>query len=156
MRLRLIFFILALLLVPRAAIAQTSTSTCRVRFGVVHLDQRLPGGGLAGLTKHQADWFKKTGAKKFPSLCEDEGKPEYLLLWTSEDASGVVGATAGGNGTVTTVQRDRVRFYIVEGANRDVKTAIYSGEHEDSLMHWADQSALEDAMKFLATKQPKK
>ena len=133
------------------ATAQTSVSC--TRFGVVHLDQRLPGGGLSGMTKHQSDWFKKTGAKKFLTMCEDEDKPDYLVLWTSEDASGVVGSTANGNGTVTTVHRDRVRFYVVAGDKRDPQSALYSGEHEDSLMHWAEQSSLEDALKFLATKQ---
>jgi len=105
------------------------------------------------MTKHQSDWFKKTGAKKFPSMCEDEAKPDYLILWTAEDASGVVGSTTGGNGTVTTVHRDKVRFYVVAGDKHDAQSSIYSGENTDSLMHWAEQSSLEEALKFLATRK---
>jgi hypothetical protein len=133
-------------------LAQTKEPSCSVRFGVVHLDQRLPSGGISGMTKHQADWFKKTGAKKFPTLCEDEAKPDYLILWTAEDASSVVGSSSGGNGSVTTVQREKVRFYIVVGDKRDSQNALYSGERWDSLLHWAEQSALEDALKFLSDK----
>src|SRR5882724_8449616 len=101
--------------IAASLVAQTPGGSCNVRFGVIHLDQRLPGGGIGGMTKHQADWFKKTGAKKFSALCEDEAKPDYLLLWTSEDASSVVGSSTGGNSTVVTVRRDRVRFYVVAG-----------------------------------------
>jgi len=108
------------------------------------------------MTKHQADWFKRTGAKKFSALCEDEAKPDYLILWTSEDASSVVGSSTGDSGSVVTVRRDRVRFYVVAGEKRDSQAALYSGEHEDSALHWADQSSLEDALKFLAARQPKK
>jgi len=142
-----------LLLTSSATISQAKEVPCAVRFGVVHLDQRLPGGGLSGMTKHQSDWFKKTGAKKFPSMCEDEAKPDYLILWTAEDASGVVGSTTGGNGTVTTVHRDKVRFYVVAGDKHDAQSSIYSGENTDSLMHWAEQSSLEEALKFLATRK---
>jgi hypothetical protein len=143
----------ASLMVSASATAQSNGISCGTRFGVMHLDQRLPGGGLAGMTKRQSDWFKKTGAKKFSTTCEDEEKPDYLILWTSEDTSGVVGSTAGGNGTVTTVHRDRVRFYVVAADKRDPQSALYSGEHEDSLMHWAEQSSLEDALKFITSKQ---
>lgn len=47
------------------------------------------------MTKHQSDWHRKSGLKKFPSLCEDEAKPDYLILWTAEDASSVVGSSDG-------------------------------------------------------------
>jgi hypothetical protein len=150
---RLTFGLVCLLMTSAAAVSQTANPPCDVRFGVVHLDQRLPGGGLSGMTKHQADWFKKSGAKKFAMLCEDETKPDYLILWTSEDASGVVGSTTGGRGNITTVHRDKVRFYVVTGDKRDAQSSIYSGENTDSLMHWADQSSLEDALKFLSTKK---
>jgi hypothetical protein len=149
-------FALVCLLVGSSTLAQTSGASCSVRFGVVHLDPRLPSGGIAGLTKHQSEWFKKTGAKKFSGLCEDEAKPDYLILWTSEDASSVIGSSTGGNGSVVTVRRDRVRFYVVAGGKRDSQGALYSGEHEDSALHWAEQTSLEDALKFLATKPPSK
>ncbi|HXM97520.1 MAG TPA: hypothetical protein VN982_03505 [Candidatus Dormibacteraeota bacterium] len=143
---------LAFVLTPSQMLAQTKNITCVVRFGIVHLDQRLPNGGISGMTKRQSDWFKKNGAKKFPSLCEDEAKPEYLILWTAEDASSVVGSSSGGNGSITTVQREKVTFYVVEGGKRDSQNALFSGENWDSLLHWADQSALADALKFLATR----
>jgi hypothetical protein len=146
---------LFLILTCSSVLAQTKNTSCTVRFGIVHLDQRLPNGGISGMTKRQSDWFKKNGTKKFPSLCEDEAKPDYLILWTAEDASSVVGSSSGGNGSVTTVQREKVRFYVVAGDKRDSQSSLFSGESWDSLMHWADQSALENALHFLATQQTK-
>jgi hypothetical protein len=143
---------LGFVLTASPLVAQTKSISCTVRFGIVHLDQRLPNGGISGMTKHQTDWFKKNGAKKFPSLCEDEAKPDYLILWTAEDASSVVGSSSGGNGSVTTVHREKVRFYVVAGDKRDSQSSLFSGESWDSLLHWADQSALEDALKFLTAK----
>jgi hypothetical protein len=147
---RLLFYVVILSLASSAVVAQSNATACTVRFGVVHLDQRLPGGGLSGMTKHQGDWFKKTGAKKFSTACEDEDKPDFLILWTSEDTTGVVGSTSGGNGTLTTVHRERVRFYVVAGNKRDAQAALYSGDHHGAS---AEQSSLEDALKFLAEKQ---
>ncbi len=152
---RAFILVLGFLLTASPVLPQTKEPSCSVRFGVVHLDQRLPSGGISGMTKHQADLFKKTGAKKFPTLCEDEAKPDYLILWTAEDASSVVGSSSGGNSSVTTVQREKVRFYIVVGDKRDSQNALYSGERWDSLLHWADQSSLEEALKFLAAKVKK-
>ncbi len=107
------------------------------------------------MTKHQSNWFTKMGAKKFPAFCEDESKPDYLILWTAEDASSVIGSSAAGNGSITTVQREKVRFYVVAGDKRDPQAAVYSGERWDSLRHWADQSSLEDALHFIAQKNSK-
>jgi hypothetical protein len=152
----LIFATSVFALLTFSAMAQSGSVSCNTRFGVVHLDQRLPGGNISGMTKHQSDWYKKTGTKRFASVCEDETKPDYLILWTSEDASSVVGSTVGGNGSVVTVRRDRVRFYIVAVDKRDLQAALYSGEHEYSALHWADQSSLEDAVKFLAARHAKK
>lgn len=156
MRQRFTFLITFLMVVPGISHAQTKDATCNIRFGVVHLDPRLPNGGISGMTKHQADWFAKSGLKKFPTLCEDEEKPDYLVLWTSEDASSIVGSSSASNGSLTTVQREKVRFYVVVGDKRDAQKALYSGEKWDGVMHWADQSSLEDALKFLASRQKKK
>jgi hypothetical protein len=76
------------------------------------------------MTKHQSDGYRKSGLKKFPSLCEDEAKPDYLILWTAEDASSVVGSSNGGNGSVTTVQREKVRYYVVAGDMRDSQSFV--------------------------------
>ena len=86
---------LRFLLTASPMLAQTKNTSCAIRFGIVHLDQRLPTCGIPGMTKHQSDWHRKSGLKKFPSLCEDEAKPDYLILWTAEDASSVVGSSDG-------------------------------------------------------------
>ena len=68
---------------PAAATGQyQKPQACSAYFAVLHYDQRVPGGYVAGMSDSQTKWFSKNAQKNFPGLCLSLEKARYLVVWS--------------------------------------------------------------------------
>lgn len=83
---------------PLAVRRQEGTPGCKIYFDIYWADPHIPGGLSPGMHKEQASWYKKTGKKKFPSICLDQQKATHVVVWSSSmvDKSAVIPVTTEG------------------------------------------------------------
>jgi len=81
---KVLLFVSALVIFPVPSCAQTTPqeSQCSTFFGVLQYDPNAPGHLVARMSASQANWFAKSGQKRYPGICLALEKAQYLIVWT--------------------------------------------------------------------------
>ena len=78
-----------MLLAPLSASAQGKVA-CKVYFKVEFDDSRIAGGFIPRMDSTQEKWWETKGQKKYPEICYDDAKAQYVFKWRSEEHSKLV------------------------------------------------------------------
>jgi hypothetical protein len=62
------------------------TAACKIRFAIYQSNPHIPGGIAPGMSKEQRKWYEQN-RQKFPAVCLDGDKPDYIVVWSSRFSS---------------------------------------------------------------------
>jgi hypothetical protein len=137
---------------------------CKVRFAVYQSNPHIPGGMASGMSKEQGKWYEKNKTR-YPAICLDSDKPDYLLVWSSRFSSEGQPEPVIIGGTVAAPMESEYVYVSIFKATDFQRSQqdksykpipVYYTQHDSWWTYRkSHQKAMEDALKFLADESKK-
>lgn len=139
-----------LVVLPLSVLEAEEVNQCKVKIGVINMDQTSPQTGWKRWPPSAEEWWTKDGKRKFPTFCWSMTMEEadWLILWSSNTARsiepaviiGLTSGTFGGRGRYE-AEIITVRARLYRGTNRPIEEFSEQSLPEPSLISRKDSTS---------------